>query len=209
MKRSGTCTCLHCGAAFTPDPRNARRQKYCPAPDCKAASKYASQAKWLAAPANQDYHRSAEAVARVKAWRQANPGYSRRRSTPKSPLPDVLPDQMPAIAQHSEPAERPDPAPPLAIPTPQQIETAPLQEPLQERIPTPVEVPVQISCNASVPAEISAQTPLQDIWTAQPYVLIGLIAHLWDSPLQDVIAPAVVRLYQLGFDIRGGQHDHR
>jgi hypothetical protein len=39
--------------------------------------------------------------------------------------------------------------------------------------------------------------------------MIGLIAHLWGSPLQDVIAPTVARLYQLGFDIQGGHHDHR
>ena len=82
MKRAGACTCLHCGAAFTPDPRNAGRQKYCPASGCKAASKRASQAKWLAAPENQDYHSGPEAVARVKAWRLAHPGYS------KAPLPD-------------------------------------------------------------------------------------------------------------------------
>lgn len=209
MKRSEACTCLHCKADFTPDPRNAGRQNYCPASDCKAASKRASQAKWLAGPENQDYHRGAEAVARVKAWRQANPGYSRRRSTPKSPFPDVLPDQMTAVAQHSEPAERPDPTPPPAISAPQQIEISPLPEPLQDLIPAPAWTPIQISCNAPAPAEISAQTALQDIWTSQPLVLIGLIAHIWDSPLQDVIAPAIARLYQLGLDIQGGQHDHR
>jgi hypothetical protein len=164
--------------------------------------------KWLAAPENQDYHSGPEAVARVKDWRLANPGYSRRRTTPKSPLPDALPAQMPAIAQHSEPAERPDPAPP-PISAPQQIEITPLQAPLPARMAAPAEAPVQISCNAAAPAEISAQTPLQDIWTSQPLVLIGLIAHIWDSPLQDVIAPAMARLYQLGLDIQGGQHEHR
>ena len=182
MNRAGACTCLHCGAAFTPDPRNARRQKYCPASGCKAASKRASQAKWLAAPENQDYHRGPEAVARVQAWRLTHPGYS------KAPLEDTLPP---------------------AISAPQQIETALLPEPLQERMAAPTGTPIQISCNAPAPAEISAKAPLQDIWTSQPLVLIGLIAHIWDSPLQDVIAPAMARLYQLGLDIQGGQHDHR
>jgi len=201
MKRAGACTCLHCGAAFTPDPRNAGRQKYCPASGCKAASKRASQAKWLAAPENQDYHRGPEAVARVKAWRLAHPGYS------KAPLPD--PDQMSETTRHAEPAARPNPAPPAVISAPQQIETAPLPEPLQERMAAPAGAPVQVSCNAAAPAEISAKAPLQDIWASQPLVLIGLIAHIWDSPLQDVIAPAMARLYQLGLDIQGGQHEHR
>jgi hypothetical protein len=201
MKRAGACTCLHCGAAFTPDPRNAGRQKYCPARDCKAASKRASQAKWLAAPENQAYHSGPEAVARVKAWRLDHPGYS------KAPLPD--PDQISEIAQHSEPAARPNPAPPPVISAPQRIESALLQEPLQVLMPAPARAPVQVSCNAAAPAEISAKAPLQDIWTSQPLVLIGLIAHIWDSPLQDVIAPAMARLYQLGLDIQGGQHDPR
>jgi hypothetical protein len=201
MKRAGACTCLHCGAAFTPDPRNAGRQKYCPASSCKAASKRASQAKWLAAPENQDYHSGPEAVARVKAWRLAHPGYS------KAPLPD--PDQLSEIAQHSESAARPNPAPPPVISAPQQIESTLLQEPLQDLIPTPAGAPIQVSCNAPAHAEISAEAPLQDILTSQPLVLIGLIAHIWDSPLQDVIAPAMARLYQLGLDIQGGQHEHR
>jgi len=209
MKRSETCLCLNCKATFTPDPRNAGRQKYCPASECKAASKRASQAKWLAAPANQDYHRGAEAVARVKAWRQAHPEYSRRRAASKPPLQDILPDPISAIAQHSEPAQMPDSVPPSTIPAPQQIEITSLKAPLQAHMATPAETAIQISCNTPAPAEISAGVALQDIWTSQPLVMIGLIAHLWGSPLQDVIAPTVARLYQLGFDIQGGHHDHR
>ncbi len=203
MKRAGACTCLHCGAAFTPDRRNAGRQKYCAASGCKATSKRASQAKWLAAPENQDYHSGPEAVARVKAWRLAHPGYS------KAPLQDVLPCQMPEATRHAEPAARPNPDLPPPISAPQQIETVPLQEPIQERMAAPTGTPLQISCNAPAPTGISAEAPLQDILTSQPLVLIGLIAHIWDSPLQDVIAPAMARLYQLGLDIQGGQHDHR
>ena len=71
-------TCASCGESFTPDPRNARHQRYCGQPACRAASKRASQAKWLAKPENRHYHRGAAAVARVQAWRQAHPGYSRR-----------------------------------------------------------------------------------------------------------------------------------
>jgi hypothetical protein len=115
----------------------------------------------------------------VQAWRLTHPGYS------KAPLQDT---------------------PPPAISAPQQIEVTSLQEPLQERMAAPAGTAIQISCNAPAPAEISAEAPLQDIWTSQPLVLIGLIAHIWDSPLQDVIAPAMARLYQLGLDIQGGQH---
>ena len=40
--------CKCCLKLFRPDPRNRRRQSYCSAPACKAASKAASQARWLA-----------------------------------------------------------------------------------------------------------------------------------------------------------------
>ena len=69
-------TCASCGESFVPDPRNARHQRYCAQPACRAVSKRASQAKWLAKPENRNYHRGAAAVARVRAWRQAHPGYS-------------------------------------------------------------------------------------------------------------------------------------
>ena len=49
--------CRHCGENFTPDARNAHHQRYCTAPSCRAASKRASQAKWLAKPENRDYYR--------------------------------------------------------------------------------------------------------------------------------------------------------
>jgi len=61
--------CLNCGKPFTADARNARHQRYWTAAACKAASKWNSQAKWLAKPENQDYHRGPESVVRVKAWR--------------------------------------------------------------------------------------------------------------------------------------------
>ena len=71
------CKCCH--KLFRPDPRNRHHQRYCAAPSCRAASKAASQARWLAAPENQDYFRGPVNVARVKAWRARNPGYWRKR----------------------------------------------------------------------------------------------------------------------------------
>ena len=49
------CKCCH--KLFRPDPRNRHHQRYCAAPSCRAASKAASQARWLAAPENRDYFR--------------------------------------------------------------------------------------------------------------------------------------------------------
>jgi hypothetical protein len=80
MGRERQEPCLNCGQVFVPDRRNPRHQCYCGAAACKAASKRASQAKWLAK--NPDYHRGAEASARVKTWRQEHPGYSRRKRAP-------------------------------------------------------------------------------------------------------------------------------
>ena len=71
------CKCCH--KLFRPDPRNRYHQRYCAAPSCRAASKAASQARWLAAPENRDYFRGPVNVARVRAWRARNPGYWRKR----------------------------------------------------------------------------------------------------------------------------------
>ena len=53
-----------------------------------------------------------------------------------------------------------------------------------------------------------ARSPLQEVLTAQPAVLIGLIAHIVGTPLQDDIVRATGRLLRLGQDIlssiRGG-----
>ena len=71
--------CLNCGQLFRPDPRNLQHQRYCSATACRKSSKAASQARWLAKPRNANYFRGPEHVARVRAWRAANPGYGRRR----------------------------------------------------------------------------------------------------------------------------------
>ena len=164
MKRQGPRHCQHCGEQFTPERRNRYHQAYCNALICRAASKKASQAKWLAK--NPDYHRGPDAVARVQAWRRDHPGYSQnKRRTPVAESP-----------------------PPAAV-TP----ATPTPPPAAEAAPR------QKSCNAQTghPA-----LPLQDILDAQPIVLIGLIAHIWGSALQEDIASALRRLVQLGHDIR-------
>jgi hypothetical protein len=62
--------CLHCEQLFYRHPRTRAQQKYCAEPPCQAASKKASQQRWLQKPENQAYFRGAHHVNRVQAWRQ-------------------------------------------------------------------------------------------------------------------------------------------
>ena len=83
--------CINCKGLFIPDPRNANRQEYCCKPECRKASKVASQRRWLAKPENRDYFSGVENVKRVQLWREANPGYWRRkRKNNKDALQDPL-----------------------------------------------------------------------------------------------------------------------
>jgi hypothetical protein len=154
---------LNCHQEFVLDARNAKRQKYCTAAPCKAASKHASHTKWQSKPENQGYHRGQEAVNRVRLWREAHPGYSQH--TYKGLVIDLLlQDFLPT----------PDLAPmPSFIPTPevdlsalhddmssQHIESegissqAPAVElaSLQKSLHLNTGSSIQISCNA--PAQI-------------------------------------------------------
>ena len=66
---------------------------------------------------------------------------------------------------------------------------------------------LQDACPTQViePLEDSAVLALQDALARQGPVLLGLIAHLIDSTLQDDIATTSRRLLQLGEDILGGE----
>jgi len=119
-------------------------------PSCRAASKAASQARWLAAPENQDYFRGPVNVARVKAWRSRHPGYWRKRRRIQVALQDLL-----------------------------------------------LEQPIDFT---SRKADF-AHPALQEIILAQPAVLIGLIAHIAGTPLQEEISRTTGRLLRLGQDI--------
>lgn len=141
--------CKCCRKLFRPDPRNRHHQYYCSAPTCKAASKAASQARWLGRPENRDYFRGPVHVARVQAWRSRHPGYWRKGRDVESALQDVL--------------------------TAQPIGSAGKTDDI-------------------------AGSPLQELLSPQPAVLIGLIAHLV-GPLQDDIARTASRLLRLGNDI--------
>lgn len=83
--------CLSCRELFIPDPRNAKRQKYCCKSECRKISKAASQKRWLAKPENQGYFSGTENVKRVQLWREAHPGYWRgKRKNSKDALQDPL-----------------------------------------------------------------------------------------------------------------------
>ena len=177
-------TCASCGESFCPDPRNAHRQRYCARPACRAASKRASQAKWLAKPENRSYHQGPAAVARVRAWRQAHPGYGRR----KIAVPIAVP------------AAPPVPSDPLHVDA--TVMTASASQ-------GTCNAAASLSLRSGAPLQDLMGSPLQEILTAQPYVLIGLIGHLWDCALQEDIVSASARLLQLGRDICcGGDHVH-
>ena len=86
--------CCNCKDLFIPDLRNVKRQKYCRKPECRKASKAASQRRWLAKPENQDYFCGSQNVKRVQLWRQANPGYWRgKRKNNQDALQDRLSPQ--------------------------------------------------------------------------------------------------------------------
>ena len=95
MSRSAKFKCLHCKEFFVADCRNRGRQRYCARPECRAASKAASQRRWSAKEANRDYFRGADNVRRVQEWRRRHPGYWRRKG---SGAGDALQDPCPAQA---------------------------------------------------------------------------------------------------------------
>ena len=97
--------CKHCKLLFIPDPRNASRQGYCSKPECRKASKRASQRRWSRKPENRHYFSGPLNVARVQEWRSKRPGYWKRTKValqdPLNPQPVVNAnnsDQNPADA---------------------------------------------------------------------------------------------------------------
>ena len=109
MAKAGQRKCMSCGEFFVPDHRKGERQRYCCAADCRRASKAASQAAWLARPPNNDYFSGPVHVARVQAWRDAHPGYSRGRARPSRALQDLLAPQVPdAVEECANRVEAPE-----------------------------------------------------------------------------------------------------
>lgn len=89
--------CRCCNEFFVPDFRNRQHQLYCPKPACRAASKRASQRRWLRQPANRDYFRGPENLRRVQQWRQAHPGYWKKQPAASLDAQPVLPQQVNSV----------------------------------------------------------------------------------------------------------------
>ena len=98
--------CRHCQQLFTPDARNATRQRYCSKPGCRKQSKAESQQRWLQKPENRDYFRGPEHIERVKRWRAANPGYWRSRNRRQVALQDPLTAQVAVNNTNLHPAPK-------------------------------------------------------------------------------------------------------
>lgn len=79
MKSKTTFKCLHCREQHTYETRNRGRQNYCKKPECRRASKAASQKRWAGKSENKNYFRGSENVERVKQWRREHPGYWRKK----------------------------------------------------------------------------------------------------------------------------------
>ena len=147
--------CKRCKGLYRADVRNRRRQQYCGKTDCRRASKKASQNRWLRSDKGQGYFRGPQSVERVRQWRAAHPGYS-RRGVPQGTLQDVSTAQV-----------------------------------IDKQVVTPVDSS----------ASALFLNPLQDLCTSQPALLIGLIASLTGSALQDDIAETTRRFIHSGQDI--------
>ncbi len=83
--------CRNCSCLFTPNPKTAGKQKYCSAPECKRASKKASQQKWYAK--NKGYFKGRYPY--LKIWLEKNPGYLKMYRQKKR-------DLRKAISENSE-----------------------------------------------------------------------------------------------------------
>lgn len=110
MKSKTSFNCLHCREKRSCDPRNRGRQSYCGKPECRKASKAASQGRWAGKQENENYFRGAENVERVRQWRKEHPGYWRRTTAGKQ---DALQD--PCTGQEAGGKEVVEPAVPDAL----------------------------------------------------------------------------------------------
>jgi hypothetical protein len=86
--------CRCCSEFFFPDYRNPDHQHYCGKPACRRARKLASQRRWLRTPFGRGYFRGADNVERVRQWRQAHPGYWKRKTPASGDTQAVAPQQV-------------------------------------------------------------------------------------------------------------------
>ena len=176
MKLERRRKCRHCGELYTPDRCNAHHQRYCAQDACRAASKRASQQRWQSKPTNRDYHGKRDHCARVRAWRQAHPGYWRKRGHALQDFiqPQVVDSQQVASGLNATP-------PALAEVT--------LTVPFVTQI-TAIEG-FNVCHDQATTVPLNA--PLQDLYLSQHPLFVGLISILTDA-LQEDIAPVTALL---------------
>ena len=90
MTKNKRRRCLHCRHLFHRHPRTRTQQRFCSAPACRAASKKASQQRWLRKPENQDYFRGVQHVSRVQAWREKQREYEAEQLLSAEPLQEMI-----------------------------------------------------------------------------------------------------------------------
>ncbi len=90
MKKKKRRRCLGCQKLYYPHPRTRSLQRYCSEPECRAASKKASQRRWLQKPENRDYFRGPQHVSRVQAWREEHPDYGQKGSISGQSLQETI-----------------------------------------------------------------------------------------------------------------------
>ena len=90
LKKNKRRRCLCCQQLFRGHPRTRALQRYCSEANCRAASKKASQQRWLRKPENQDYFCGPQHVSRVQAWRQAHPEYGLGSRGKARPLQETI-----------------------------------------------------------------------------------------------------------------------
>ena len=100
MTKNKRRRCLQCRHLFHRDPRTRTQQRFCAAPACRAASKKASQQRWLRKPENRDYFCGAQHVNRVRAWRAKRPEYGQEPALSAEPLQEMI------MAQSIDPMEK-------------------------------------------------------------------------------------------------------
>ena len=93
-KRIRRRKCKCCKELYLPDAHNHHHQHYCSKPECRKASKKASQQRWASSEKGWDYFKNPYNIQRVKEWRKAHPGYWKRNvPKPKNALQDISPSQ--------------------------------------------------------------------------------------------------------------------
>lgn len=180
-KRRRKCRC--CGELYTPDRRNAGHQRYCARPTCREVSRHVSQQRWQSKTVNRDYHGKRDHCARVRAWRQAHPGYWRKRGVA---LQDLFPSQAVDAARvvFGLNAALPElPAPSGLVLSSSSVPQCPDSE--------------QVKPCAALTTDMAQDLPLQDLYLSQDPLFVGLIAILTDA-LQEDMAPVMARLQTRG-----------